>query len=251
MRNIHGILSVLLIAFSFGCYKESEYGNPLADNAFTLVADKATLPADSFSTAKITVDLPGNAVDSSSKVIFKTSTGIFVESGTKTLTVTATKNAGSTRIAEALLRSGNKTETATISVELFNLKKTIEVKFTNSFPDKLKLTASSLSIKPLNSGAGEVNIDGFITKMQGFASTGNIVDVTGYDEFFTKKLGSFRIYNNQSNEGGKTNYVFVLGDSVANSAPAAYLGILYLEGKVFKNTSNEYTRDTIKLISSR
>lgn len=252
MKKINLLSLSFLSVLIYSCYKESDYNKPVDEGLYKIAMDKGTIPADGFSTVKIVVEIPGDADEAYSKIVFTTTAGIFVDGNTKTVTVTAKKLTDrNIKLAEAVLRSSVKLETADITVELFNLRKNVTVKFINAYPENLELISSSLSIKPLNNSGGEVNLDGFITKVQGFPSVGNIVNLIAFDSVFNNQIGSFRVYNNQSNENGKTNFVFVLGDSIANNAPAAYIGKLYLVAKALKNEQNQFVADTIKLISSR
>lgn len=245
------IVTSFIATLFWGCYKEKKYGQPLSPDLYNLSSEKDAVLADGVSTAKIIVEIPLESSDSNSKIELKTTNGFFVENGLKALTVTATKVPGKmNRIAEATLRSSINVTTAKVSIKPFDVQKQVAINFINSFPEKVKLSASGFSIKPSNGTDGEVSLEALITKAEGQPSVGNIIDVTGYDSTTTKTIGSFRIYNNQNNEAGKTNYVFVLGDSIANGLSKAYTGRLYLIARSL-NSQNQFIRDTVKLISSR
>ena len=246
------LIFILILVSVSSCYKESDYTKPLSPDLFKITAISNSILADSFSTAKITVEIPVESADSLLQITFKTTSGIFVDAGQKIITVKAKKTMdGLSRIAEAILKSSNSVDTAVVSVELFDFKQSVKVYFAKSYPEKLQLFASTLSVKPANNSTGEVNIDALITKINGYPSVGNIIDLKGYDSSFNKRLGSFRVYNNQSNYSGRTNYVFVLGDSIFNKTATSYIGSVYLIGIASSNTSNQFLSDTIKLISSR
>lgn len=240
----------LFLILLSACYHEDDYKKPYDESLLQIQAASSTVPADGVSTTLLTITIPTETEDTSSGLTLTTSTGTFVENGQKTVSLKAKQNAaGTKRSATVLLKAGLAVETATVTVEALDFKKTIDINFINAFPESLTLTASTLSVQPINTGAGEVAVEGQVRRSKGIPSLQNEVDVRAMDSVFAKRIGSFRVYQNHTNESGKTNYVFILGDSVANSG-IKYKGTLYLIGSTF-NEKGTLLSDTIKIISSQ
>jgi len=249
MRSIF-ILFVTTILF-FSCYKEKDYDvdSNKSDNLFYVNTSKSSILADALSTTQIIVSFDKSVDSLKAATTFKTTAGVFQESGNSVFTITPTYNYDSSKlIATVKLNSSQNVDSAIVSVSVAGFTKSVIVQFTKSYPEVSKLTANTLSIKPKNNGDGEVQFTDKISKSIGLPSLNNNVDMKVYDTLYNP-IGSFRVYSNKSDVSGITNYTYVLGDSVANGR--------YYTGKLFaisttqrdQSTAN-LIRDTVILISS-
>ena len=249
MRSI--TIFFLAAILLFGCYKEEDYaiGSNKSGNLFGVAPSKPSILADAFSTSQILVSFDKSVDSLKAATTFKTTAGVFQESGTNTFTVTPKYNYDSLKlIATARLRSSQNIDSAIVSVSVAGFTKSEVVYFTNSYPEISELTASTLAIKPKNNSDGEVQFTNKISKTNGLPSLNNIVDLGVFDTLF-HAIGSFRIYSNKSDASGTTNYAYVLGDSVANGRN--YTGKLFAISKTQKDQNpNNLIRDTVILISS-
>jgi hypothetical protein len=241
-------ISILLL----GCYKESYYkiDSDKSKNLFQVFIDKNSLPADSFSTAQITV-IFDNSVDSTkATTVFTTNIGAFVESNSKTYKTTPTYNYDSSKIMSTVkIRSPLAVDSGQIKIQVAGYTKSILVKFNRSFPDLTILSSSTLAIKPKNNQEGEISFSNRISRNIGFPSVGTVVDLEVFDSSY-RNIGTFRNYSNKSDGHGTTSYVFVLGDSIANGSN--YQGKLYAVSKVQTSDNPlQLKKDTVVFISTK
>lgn len=242
---------LLVLLLTLGCYIEEDYNKPLDPKSFTLLPATNTILADGSSTATIVLQIPGESADTLSGVTFRTTAGIFVESGSKTYSTKAKKGDDQTlRIASVTLQSSTKVEDAVVSVELFDNLRSETIQFTNATPENLIITPSTFSIKPSNTSSGEVSIEVLTTRSSGKPSIGNEVELKAYNNDFSKEIGSFRVYNNRTDTNGKANFIYVLGDSIANRSAESYIGIVNIVGSIL-NPNGGKKEKTVQLISSR
>jgi hypothetical protein len=250
MKKTFNFLISSLFLFA-SCYKEAGYEKPVSQSSFKLYPSTYSMPADSFTTITVSVELPFDASDTLSQVTFKATKGIFPEANASTITAKAKKSIdGTKKIAQVIFKSSLLPDSAVISAELFDVTQSVTINFTRAYPDKLQLMPSSFAIKPANDVSGEVSINALVSRLKGFVSLDNEVDLEAWDSSFAGHIGSFRIYNNLTNSQGQSNYVFVLGDSVANKEEKAYTGALYIIGQTLIDGTT-LRKETIRLISSR
>lgn len=242
----------LVAVIMLGCYKEKDYvlGSDESGGLFQLQVTTTTLPADSASTALISVVFDPSVDTARAIASFKTTLGTFIESGNQSYSVTAKYNYDSARLmATAHLKTSTTVGDASVTVTVGSFSKTATIHFIRSYPEFSELSASSLSLSPKNGGAGEVIFTNKISRGVGFPSQGSIVDLGVYDSLF-KSIGSFRTYANRPDVNGLTSYTYVLGDSVANGNN--YTGRLYAISRVQKTeTTTDVLRDTVIIISSK
>ena len=250
MVNRYPILAFLLICSLLqGCYKESNYDPSKIsqyDTTIHLFSDYAMIPADSVSVDRVIVELPWDADSNKSTVLVRTDLGTFVESGNQSVTITAKQNGDSAkRIGIATLKSGSVVGRAHIQCVFSLLTMYLSDSFSIAYPDFLNLSASSLSVKPADSTKGEVTFTCKLYKQSGIPSQRNNVTMVVKDSSFNV-IGSFRVYNNLSDNTGTTQYTYVLGDSLLDGVN--YYGLLYAIASCPKNGGG-LASDTLKLIS--
>jgi hypothetical protein len=164
MRKIkYYILPAML--FSSSCYHESEYlpTNVSSDQLIkSLAATAPAIPADAQSFTYIVAELPLDALDIRSVVVFTTTKGTF-DNNSKTITLSATvvnDNGVNKRIAKAKLTSSAIIETADVTATVSNVSKTIPVSFTNLLFDSFLTIASFPASIPADGASfGYINIE--------------------------------------------------------------------------------------------
>lgn len=245
---------ILLVAtiLTMGCYKEKNYNvdSKNSSNLFGVSVSKVSIPADATSTTQITVSFDKSVDSLKAATIFKTTTGIFTESGSNTLTASPKYNYDSAKlIISVKLKSPQNVDSATVSVTVGGFTKSITIQFIRAYPEMSKLTANTLVIKPKNNSEGEVQFTNKISKTTGLPSLDNIVDMFVHDTL-NNTIGSFRVYSNKSDASGATNYIYVLGDSVMNGRN--YTGKLFAISKTqIDQSAFSFKMDTVILISSK
>lgn len=244
------IVSVILL-FITGCYRENDYDRDSnkSESLFAVSVSKLSIPADATSITQFFVSFDKSADSLKGQTLFKTSAGVFVESGGSTYTVIPKYNYDSAKlIASVKLRSTQKVDSAIVVVEVAGFTKTVIVRFIEALPETTELTANTLSIKPKNNAEGEAVFTNKINRIIGLPSLNTTVDMEVKDTLFAP-IGSFRIYSNKSDASGLTNYTYVLGDSVANGRK--YIGKLYAISRAPLSLSPViFTRDTLILVST-
>jgi hypothetical protein len=246
--------ALLLLLFVGGCYKDKNYdvsNLSASDVTVQMYQDSVELPADSFSVSRILVDLPYNADTTSAKTLvsYRTDLGFFVETGTQTAQIQAKQNVDSAkRIAIATLRSGTRIGTAHILISIFTQTRQLTMPFVNAYPDFIQFTASTLSVKPANDATGEASFTCRLFKYQGSPSQQNIVTLRVFDSAYVHTYGSFRIYNNESDGTGSTQFTYVLGDSTVNGVN--YTGLLHAVISVARDNAGDSLSSTLTLVSS-
>ena len=242
-KFFYTLFTILLLA---GCYREDDYAfrNIDVKALFTITAQTQTVLADEFSTIKITVAFPEEVDTAISKVTFTTTAGSFTNS-MQTVSVTPSFNVDSNRmIAVAYLRSAQKKGEAKVTANAAGFSKELIIVFTQSFPDKITLTASRLNIQPANGQKGEVIFIGELFKTTGTTSIGSVVDVHVFDSSYKREIGFFKDYKNLSDSSGNTFFTYVLGDSTANG--------FYYYGKLHAiATTENQLRDTVSFFSTK
>ncbi|HVM87910.1 MAG TPA: hypothetical protein VMT76_06955 [Puia sp.] len=251
---MHTTFVIFIVIFFFNsCYKESNYDpQNLAkkdSSNIQIWGGGNSIPADSVSLIKIAIVFPYDADSSKCVVNLTTDLGTFVESGSNSISLAAKNNIDSAKkVAFATLKSGSQIGVAHIQCTLYSFTKTITDTFFNSYPDFINLSASSLSIKPSNGADGEITFSCKIYKSQGVPSQKNLVGITVSDTN-NVAIGSFRVKNPLSDNSGNSQFVYVLGDSIANRRASQYYGRLTA---VATDTNSMMTpiHATIQFISS-
>lgn len=244
-------IALFAVLLMLGCYKEKDYNvdSKYSANLFNMSISKPTIMADAASTIQLNISFD-NSVDSlKATTTFKTTAGVFVESGSNAYTVTPKYNYDSAKLIISIkLKSSQSVDSAIVSVTVAGFTKSIIIEFTRSYPEASKLTGVTLAVKPKNNVDGEVQFSNKISKVLGLPSLDNIVDMAVYDTLFNP-IGSFKMYSNRSDASGTTSYIYVLGDSVMNGRN--YTGRLYAISKTQTDQSAlNFKRDTVILISS-
>ena len=140
-----------------------------------------------------------------------TSNGKFKENNLMEITKDAkqmTLNGETKRVAEFTLTSSIKAENAGLDVYVQDLKKTDTVYFKFNYPDRIITTPSALFIIP--SVAQEINITCKISCIKGSPSLGQEVTMKVVKDTTDNEIGTFRVYNNISNESNETLYTYSL-----------------------------------------
>jgi hypothetical protein len=219
MRNLIFLFIILGFLMTEGCYHESDFSPQNVANADTglqVSLQPAAIPADSFSTARIVIELPYNADTTKASATIRTDLGIFLESGTNSVIVTAKSNIDSSKkIAIATLRGGTVPGTAHLGVYFYSSTQFPTVQLYNAYPRSMIMSASTLNVKPANDATGEVSFTCKLFRDSGSVSQRNIVNMQVVDSN-SQPLGQFRVYNDLSDNTGSTQFTFVLCDSLVN-----------------------------------
>jgi hypothetical protein len=213
-----------------------------------------SIPADGSSQAKIDIHvLPNDQTDSINLAGFNftvtTSLGTFASNSQTTISLQPSYGLDSTGTkrrynAEIMLASGTKPGKAMLKIKYSNVEVDTSIDFYTAYPNKIKLTASSLLTAPDFSQEDTIYLQ--LSSTTGLPSAGAVTTLTAYDTTMTRPLGLFRISNNKSNATGLCYYIFVLGDSTINRSN--YLGTVNLVAAAFngqdsiKNTLQIYSR---------
>jgi hypothetical protein len=151
MKNVK-LYCLLLGWLLSSCYKDKDY-LPTNINAndviISLSATPSTISADGASFTFLTAELPLDAVDSKSNVVFTTTKGVF-DNNSKTITFAATvvNDSGTNRrLAKVKLTSSTVIENADVTATVGSVSKVLSVSFTNlPFDTFLTVNASAASI---------------------------------------------------------------------------------------------------------
>jgi|SRR6185312_2760119 len=250
-------MTFLFFCILSGCIKDQDYNfsniynSELNSITFSFSAD--SLAADGNSTAVINITiLAKDSNDSLNSGLLNlnvsTSYGIFLDNSQASINVVPTyklDSTGSKRIltAQITLQSSVKSDTAKLKFKYLGVEKDTAIYFYKVYPEKIKLTASSLFISP--DFKTEDTIFAHQSRMTGIPTLGNPVQVSAFDSGYQRKLGTFRIINNKSNSVGNAYFVYVLGDSALNFTN--YFGTVNIIGSAPTNTSPVF--DTLKIYS--
>jgi hypothetical protein len=247
------ILSMALLLA--GCIKDSDYTAAHAYQtelkSIKVQISPDSIPADGNTQAKIDIlVLPDDTKDSINLAGFNftvtTTLGTFSSNNQSTITLGPSFKLDSTGtkrqyIAEMMLVSGTKSGKAIIKIKYSNVEVDTTMRFYLSYPDRLRLSASSLSIAPDFKTEDTINVQ--LSSATGLPSSGSATTLSAYDSTGKKPLGLFRVANNKSNASGLCSFIFVLGDSTINGNN--YRGAVNFEAAAFNGTDSVKTNLTI------
>lgn len=242
MKNLNTYL--IMICLLTACYRESDYdltNLKLDEVILNINIENNTILANGISSTKISVELPLKSAPDLSSVKLITSNGKFKENNLMEITKDAKQmiiNGKTKKVAEFILISSTKAENAGLEVNVQDVKKIDTVYFKFNYPDKIKTTPSALFIIP--SKAEEINITSKISCTKGSPSFGQEVNMSVKDSAFNK-IGTFRIYNNISNESNETLYTYSLFPNTT------YIGKLFIISFSKKGTTS--ISDTVIIYS--
>ena len=251
-------LTFLLCFVIFGCVKDSQYtfSNTynLESNSVKISLQSTLLAAngsakDTITLAVLNTDLVDSVNVSALTFTITTSAGSFLENGLQTISIAPSyklDSSGTKRIlrAQVTLQSSAKVETSNLIIKYLSIQKDTSVNFYRVFPDKLTLSASSLSISP--NFQTEDTIFAKLSSSKGTPSAGDNIIIKGYDSLFNKSYGIFRVSNNLSDVFGRAYFIYVLGDSTINVTN--YRGKINLVASAADSSISPLT-DTISIYS--
>ncbi|MFT3681037.1 MAG: hypothetical protein QM791_12235 [Ferruginibacter sp.] len=159
------LLSLIICGIFTKCYKDNDY-MPVNVNAgeviVSLTALPDNIPADGQSFTYIIAELPLNAIDSKSNVVFTTTKGSF-DNNTKTITQLATlinDNGVNRRIAKVKLTGTVQIDTAEVFAVTGNVTKSIKVIFSNlAYDNFLTVTADAPSVPADGASSTFINVE--------------------------------------------------------------------------------------------
>lgn len=224
MNNLNTYL--LMACLLTACYRESDYDLAKLkpdDVILNIDIEMETILADGISSTKISVELPLKSAPDLSAVKLVTSNGKFKENNLMEITKDAKQiilNGETKKVAEFTLISSIKAENAVLEVYVQDVKKTDTVYFKFNYPDKIINIPSALFIIP--SELQEINITCKISCIKGSPSLGQEVTMKVKDST-DNDIGTFRVYNNISNESNETLFTYSL------LPDTTYIGKLYIK----------------------
>jgi|GEM_PF-4254410 len=228
-------LSVIILS----CEKESDVERDPTKIITNLTVSKDIIEADGASDVEITAELPEEATDSNSVVVFKTNAGHFVDTGTDANTLKLSKlatlkliNGKRSRYAVARLVSEQTIKTATVTAQVLTYERPVSIKFVNAPPNTISLSSNSTKIQP--NLASEVTFNVYLKRDVGIPSIGTPVSitVTGDDG---KEKGNFREKNNKSNAAGQCSFIYNIPDSYVGQLKAVAM-VLGENGAIKKDS---------------
>lgn len=187
-------LLIFLMSFLFSsCYKEKDY-EPAKVNAdeviVSLTATDPVITADGQSFTYILAELPTNAVDARSTVVFTTTKGTF-DNNTKTISLAATlinDNNTNKRIAKVKLVSSTVIENADITATVSNVSKKIAVSFTNPAYDSfLSVSSSESAIQADGASTATITVEQPVNILSDYTSV-TLVTTAGTFDNGTKTI---------------------------------------------------------------
>jgi len=222
MRQQFFISACLVIAA--GCYKDSDF-DPLAlepdEVIVELRASPDVLSANGSAISNITAVLPDGGQENLD-MTFTTSAGLFVENGTKVLTV-KTKAVqypeGILVCANATLRNSNATGRITLNASFggYEVSKTL----TSVENPAAAITVVVPSLVLSNNPASEMEVITQLSAASGTVSQGQLVGMQVLDESLVPR-GTFRLIQDRSDQEGKCKFVFSIAPDTLFTGPLSF-----------------------------
>ena len=206
MRKL--IFIVFILCLILGCYKNSDYeiGKGIAaEDILKLTADPITIPADGASTTRVKAHIPPEADPSKRAVTLETNAGIWIENGTKTITITANTDGD----AMAELQSETVPKTARVRAGIANIIQEAEVTFERAFPESITVDPGCFGLKASLTETTTVKAN--LTRQTGKPSEGTIVNFSATNNN-GDAIGNFRTITTSNKEGTATA-LFCVGNT--------------------------------------
>lgn len=239
-------MTIICILIISGCYKE----NSVLTNEviLSMTGNQSSIPADGVSKQLITIEIPPVTSDANNTISLSTTKGLFDVVNKNIATVIAQKitiNGVLHKIASINLISSNDTGTAHVTATVKNFSQTVAIKFTNAYPEQIKILVDKLNYQISNTG--EVTITVKISRLPGHGvptANQNItliaMDSTGNPN---RKVGRFRNYTTLTDASGNCiNYI-----SIPLSNP--YIGSVKLFTTIPKDISGNIISDSTSIIA--
>ena len=201
------------------CYDPDDHIVPqdIGDEFRLAFSSNDSLAADGVSTRRLAVYVPQQASAEGRKIAFATSSGVFVESGTKALEATAEVDADSLtqkglkdRIAKAALQAGLSPGRVTVSAKAAGVTREKALPLSRALPERIALTANSFFIQ--GGYQREVELVAIVSRAVGRPSLNSKVSFEAIDAAGLR-LGRFRSLDDTSDEQGKCTVIYGLLDS--------------------------------------
>lgn len=236
-KSILFFASLLLIS---SCYKEKNYNFKNADPDKVILrfeAGKDTLSANGEDLTEIKVQLPDDLKENYTVVSFKTSTGIFRETGTneaeaavKTIVDQNIKK----RLAVVTLVSGVSSGSGSVEASIGGVSKKISLNFFFNPADSVTVSPGTLYME--GGYKSELTIKTILSALVGKPTAGQQVELKIVDPSNLER-GTFRVKQGKSNENGESMFTYSLIPDTAYVGTLTIIATSNINGKIISDSS--------------